>query len=60
MIFYFVTVDPERDKEKLFLYKLQLFEVEHVKNSKSTKKKKELRQAKSILEATKIAISMMK
>ena len=56
----FSDFDPERDKEKLFLYKLQLFEVEHVKNSKSTKKKKELRQAKSILEATKIALSMMK
>ena len=56
----FSDFDPERDKEKLFLYKLQLFEVEHVKNSKSTKKKKELRQAKSILEARKIALSMMK
>lgn len=56
----FSDFDPEKDKEKLFLYKLQLFEVDHVKKSKNSAKKKELRQAKSIVEATKIALSMMK
>ena len=56
----FSDFDPEKDKEKLFHYKLQLFEVDHVKKSKNSAKKKELRQAKSIVEATKIALSMMK
>ncbi len=56
----FSDFDPERDKEKLFLYKLQLFEADHIKKSRSAAKKKELRQAKSIIEATKIALSMAK
>ena len=48
----------QRDKEKLFLYKLQLFETDAIKKSRKTKKKKELRQAKTIKEATLIALSM--
>jgi len=53
----FETADnsPEGKKEKLFLYKLQLFEVEAIKGSKNTNLKKKLRQAKSVIEATKIA-----
>tara|TARA_Y200000002_G_scaffold318097_1_gene276944 strand:+ start:341 stop:820 length:480 start_codon:yes stop_codon:yes gene_type:complete len=50
--------DLEKDKEKLFLYKLQLFETDAIKKSKKTQKKKELRQAKTIKEATLIALSM--
>ena len=55
----FSPFDPTRDKEKLFLYKLQLFEIEEIKNCKDSQKKKELRQAKSIIEATKIAIDIV-
>tara|TARA_Y100001972_G_scaffold81053_1_gene98448 strand:- start:2241 stop:2723 length:483 start_codon:yes stop_codon:yes gene_type:complete len=55
----FSDFDPERDKEKLFLYKLQLFEADQVKKSKSTSKKKQLRQAKTMIEATKVALSMV-
>ena len=56
--FLFGDFDPEKDKEKLFLYKLQLFETDAIKKSKKTQKKKELRQAKTIREATQIALSM--
>ena len=56
--FLFSDFDFERDKEKLFLYKLALFETSNVKNEKNSSKKKELRQAKTIKEATQIALSM--
>ena len=55
----FGKFDPKKDKEKLFLYKLQLFEADQVKQSKDTKKKKELRQAKTMIDATKVALSMV-
>jgi len=55
----FTPFDEIQDKEKLFLYKLQLFEVEAIKKSNSSAKKKRLRQAKTILEATKIAINIV-
>ena len=55
----FGEFDPERDKEKLFLYKLQLFEADAVKSSKNSAKKKKLRQAVSMVDATKIALSMI-
>ena len=55
----FRKFNKEEDKEKLFLYKLSLFEVPEIKESKSSVKKKKLRQAKNILEATKIAISIV-
>ena len=54
----FRDFDEENDKEKLFLYKLKLFEVEAVKNSKDNKMKKKLRQSKSIIEATQVACSI--
>ena len=56
--FLFNEFDAERDKEKLFLYKLQLFETPAIKKSTKASKKKELRQAKTIKEATLIALSM--
>ena len=55
----FKKFNKEEDKEKLFLYKLSFFEVPEIKESKSSVKKKKLRQAKNILEATKIAISIV-
>ena len=55
----FAPFDETQNKEKLFLYKLQLFEVEAVKQCKDRKKKKELRQAKTLIEATKVVISII-
>ena len=55
----FKKFNKKEDKEKLFLYKLSLFEVPEIKESKSSVKKKKLRQAENILEATKIAISIV-
>ena len=51
----FEDADSALEKEKLFLYKLQLFEIDKIKNSKNTAMKKQLRQAKTVIEATKIA-----
>jgi len=51
----FEDTDAALEKEKLFLYKLQLFEVGKIKGSKDTALKKKLRQAKTVIEATKIA-----
>lgn len=51
----FENADAALEKEKLFLYKLQLFEVGKIKGSKDTSLKKKLRQAKTVIEATKIA-----
>ena len=55
----FAPFDETQDKEKLFLYKLQLFEVEEIKKCTDSQKKRELRQAKTILESTKIAINIV-
>ena len=55
----FAPFDPEQDKEKLFMYKLQLFEVESIKNSKDKELKAQLRKAKNLLESTKIAIQIV-
>jgi hypothetical protein len=55
----FAPFDETQNKEKLFLYKLQLFEVEAVKQCKDREKKKELRQAKTLIEATKVVISII-
>ena len=55
----FTPFDETQDKEKLFLYKLQLFEVEEIKKCTDSQKKRELRQAKTILEATKVAINIV-
>lgn len=43
-----------QEKERLFLYKLQLFELDKVKESKNTNLKKKLRQTKTMIDATKI------
>jgi len=54
----FKPFDPEEDKEKLFLYKLQLFEEDHIKNNTNKSQKTRLRKAKTLLEATRIAIEL--
>ena len=45
-------------KNTLFVYKLKLFELNFVKNCKSRKMKSELRKAKDVRQATKIAIDI--
>ena len=55
----FAPFDETQDKEKLFLYKLQLFEVEAIRKCTDSDKKRELRQAKTVIEATKIAIDIV-
>lgn len=55
----FASFDPEKDKEKLFMFKLQLFEIDQIKTSKNRDLKAKLRKSKSIVEATKIAIEIV-
>jgi len=47
--------EDENSKEKLFLYKLELFELESVKNSTDKDLKKKLRKSQDMIEATHIA-----
>lgn len=50
--------DAERDKESLFLYKLQLFEQPIIKESEDRDAKAELRKSKDFMEATHAALSI--
>jgi len=54
----FKEFDPEKDKEDLFTYKLNLFAVDLIKNCKDKTLKSKLRKAKTIIEATSIACQM--
>jgi hypothetical protein len=56
--FLFAEFNPETEKEKLFLYKIRLFELDHIKNSNNKAAKKELRQAKTMIEATRVACNI--
>ena len=56
----FGEFDPVKDKEKLFMFKLALFEVDAIKESKNREKKAELRKATDMLSATQIAIEIVK
>lgn len=55
----FKPFDPEEDKEKLFMFKLQLFELDQIKSSTNRTKKAELRKSKNIVESLKIAIEIV-
>lgn len=55
----FAPFDPEEDKEKLFMFKLQLFEMDIIKSAKNRSLKAKLRKAKTLLETTKIAIELV-
>lgn len=55
----FKPFNSEEDKEKLFMFKLQLFELDQIKSSTDRIKKTELRKSKSIIEALKIAIDIV-
>lgn len=47
--------DGDANKEKLFLYKMEFFERDFVKKSTNKELKRNLRKAKSMIEATQIA-----
>lgn len=49
----------ENEKEKLFLYKLELFEIDAVKNSKNKELKKKLRKSQNTIEATLYACQLV-
>jgi hypothetical protein len=54
----FDTVNAKTDKEDLFLIKLQLFELDIVKQCKDKQKKMELRKATTIVEAVRIGLEI--
>ena len=54
----FKPFDKEEDKEKLFLTKLKLFEVDQIKKSKNRILKTELRKALTIVDAIKIGLQL--
>lgn len=54
----FEPYDEEIHKEKLFFFKIQLFERDFIKECKDKGIKKELRRAKTPIEALKIAIEI--
>jgi len=54
----FKEFDPEKDKELLFTYKINLFSLELIKNCTDKTLKSKLRKAKTIIEATSIACQM--
>lgn len=51
----FDKLSESQEKERLFIYKLELFEQDKIKSSSDRELKKQLRQAKTIIAATKIA-----
>lgn len=51
------TDDDENNKEKLFIFKLALFEWDPIKNSKNKELKKALRKSTSILQAVHLVTS---
>ena len=54
----FLPFDPVENKEDLFLIKLQLFEMEHIKQCPDRAKKTELRKAKTIIEAIRVGLEI--
>lgn len=54
----FKEFDPEKDKEELFTYKLNLFTIDMIKNCEDKTLKSKLRKAKTFIEATSIACQM--
>ena len=54
----FADFNEEEDKERLFLFKLELFELDAIKKSKSRNLKSNLRKSKNLLEAIKAAVAI--
>lgn len=55
----FKEYDEKKDKEELFVYKLQLFEQDKIKESKNRIAKAKLRKSKTFMEATYAALSIV-
>ena len=55
----FGDFNEEEDKEKLFMYKISLFEADLIKNCTDKELKTKLRRTKNIVEATKAAIAIV-
>mgnify|MGYP001163543621 FL=1 len=55
----FTPFDAEKDKERLFMFKLELFEFEKIRLSKNKALKAKLRKTKTMIEALKIAIEIV-
>ena len=57
--FIFGPFDPEKDKEKLFMFKLKLFEVDKIKKSSNRELKAKMRKAENLVDAIKAAIEIL-
>lgn len=57
--FIFGEFDPQKDKEKLFMFKLKLFEVDKIKKSSNRELKAKMRKAESLVDAIKAAIEIL-
>ena len=57
--FIFGPFDPEKDKEKLFMFKLKLFEVDKIKKSSNREIKAKLRKAESLMDAIKATLEIL-
>ena len=57
--FIFGPFDPEKDKEKLFMFKLKLFEVDKIKKSTNREMKAKLRKAENLMDAIKAALEIL-
>ena len=55
----FTSFDKEKDKEKLFMFKLQLFEVPEIRLSKDRDLKAKLRKSNTIIDSIKYAIEIV-
>lgn len=55
----FAPFDADENKESLFMFKLQLFELEDIKKSKNRPAKAKLRKSKSIVEALRYATEVV-
>jgi hypothetical protein len=56
----FKEYDPKKDKEKLFMFKLQLFELDFVKQCKDNDLKRNLRKAENFIDAISVTIDIKK
>ena len=56
----FADFDAEKDKEKLFAFKLQLFEVDKIRKSENRDLKSQLRKAENMIDAMFIGLQLAK
>lgn len=54
----FKEYDPKKDKEKLFMFKLQLFELDFVKQCTNNDLKRNLRKAENFIDAISVTIDI--